>query len=101
MAFISSRIWLTSFVPTWWSSQTNSVVIGIGFIAAMDSIVSGKLKLFISQVKVTCIELCAFWDTLSFHFILVKIEHVFCTPFTQLLPTRVCFTNAGINNNNI
>ena len=23
------------------------------------------------------------------------------TPFTQLLPTRVCFTNAGINNNNI
>ena len=23
------------------------------------------------------------------------------TPFTQLLQTRVCFTNAGINNNNI
>ena len=23
------------------------------------------------------------------------------TPFTQILPTRVCFTNAGINNNNI
>ena len=23
------------------------------------------------------------------------------TPFTQLLPTRVCFTSAGINNNNI
>ena len=23
------------------------------------------------------------------------------TPFTQLLPTRVCFTYAGINNNNI
>ena len=23
------------------------------------------------------------------------------TPFTQLLPTRVCFTNAGINNNNL
>ena len=20
-----------------------------------------------------------------------------CTPFTQLLPTRVCFTNAGVN----
>ena len=43
MAFISSRIWLTSFVPTWWSNQTNSVVIAIGFIAAMDSIASGKL----------------------------------------------------------
>ena len=25
----------------------------------------------------------------------------FLTPFTQILPTRVCFTNAGINNNNI
>ena len=24
--------------------------------------------------------------------------HILGTPFTQLLPNRVCFTNAGINN---
>ena len=51
MAFVSSRIWLTSFVPTWWSNQTNSVVIAIGLIAAVDSIVSGKLKTVVPQGK--------------------------------------------------
>ena len=33
--------------------------------------------------------------------ILTKLLQQCFTPFTQILPTRVCFTNAGINNNNI
>ncbi|XP_071087811.1 PGAP2-interacting protein-like [Haliotis cracherodii] len=40
-AFLSSRIWLTSFVPTWWSNSTNTAVISLGAIAALDQIMSG------------------------------------------------------------
>ncbi|KAK7498732.1 hypothetical protein BaRGS_00010109 [Batillaria attramentaria] len=43
-AFITSRIWFVSFVPTWWNDQTNSVIIALGFIAALDQIVSGMDK---------------------------------------------------------
>lgn len=32
------------------------------------------------------------------HYVLLENN---ITPFTQLLPMRICFTNAGIDNNNI
>ncbi|KAL5013068.1 hypothetical protein ScPMuIL_011619 [Solemya velum] len=41
MAFISSRIWFTSFVPTWWTNQSNSVVLGLGAITLVDHFISG------------------------------------------------------------
>ena len=34
-------------------------------------------------------------------FIMNSMLKTVYTPFTQLLQTRVCFTNAGINNNKI
>ena len=42
------------------------------------------------------------WHSLEFHFIILKNynsngNECFFTPFTQLLPTRICFTNAGVN----
>ncbi|XP_041359038.1 PGAP2-interacting protein-like [Gigantopelta aegis] len=39
--FLSSRIWFTSFVPAWWSSQSNTVIITLAVIAAIDQIISG------------------------------------------------------------
>ena len=47
IAFVSSRIWFVSFVPTWWSDTTNSAVIAIGAIATLDKIISGKFSLHI------------------------------------------------------
>ena len=35
------------------------------------------------------------------HSVPKQTEQAICTPFTQLLQTRVCFTNARINNNKI
>ncbi|KAL8599854.1 hypothetical protein ACOMHN_038427 [Nucella lapillus] len=40
-AFVASRVWFVSFVPTWWSSQTNSIVITLGAIATLDHIFAG------------------------------------------------------------
>ncbi|XP_076071290.1 PGAP2-interacting protein-like [Mytilus galloprovincialis] len=48
LSFVSCRVWFVSFVPTWWSNQTNSIVIGIGAIAVLDHIISGS---DISEVK--------------------------------------------------
>ncbi len=42
MTFLSARIWLVSFVPTWWTDYTNSIVIAIGAVATIDKILSGK-----------------------------------------------------------
>ena len=40
-AFLGARIWFVSFVPTWWTNQTNSVVLAVGAVATLDKIVSG------------------------------------------------------------
>jgi endonuclease/exonuclease/phosphatase family metal-dependent hydrolase len=41
LAFVSSRIWFTSFVPAWWDNTSNSVVITLSAIATIDKIMSG------------------------------------------------------------
>ena len=40
-AYISSRVWFVSFVPTWWSDQSNTVIITLAAIASIDKILSG------------------------------------------------------------
>lgn len=40
-AFISSRVWFTSFVPAWWTASSNSIVIAISAAATVDKIFSG------------------------------------------------------------
>ncbi|XP_064608784.1 PGAP2-interacting protein-like [Liolophura sinensis] len=40
--FICSRIWFTSFVPTWWSVPANSAVIAIGAVATFSKILSDR-----------------------------------------------------------
>ncbi|KAI0216360.1 PGAP2-interacting protein [Lamellibrachia satsuma] len=40
-AFICSRVWFVTFVPTWWDVRTNSVVIALGAIATVDKILAG------------------------------------------------------------
>ena len=42
MAFVSSRIWFTSFVPAYSTYTWNSAVIAIGAAATIDKIISGK-----------------------------------------------------------
>lgn len=42
MLFVSARVWYVSFVPTWWSNTSNSVVITIATVAVIDQCVSGK-----------------------------------------------------------
>ncbi|KAJ8298251.1 LOW QUALITY PROTEIN: hypothetical protein KUTeg_024782, partial [Tegillarca granosa] len=41
MSLVVSRIWFVSFLPTWWSNSSNSVVIAIATIAVIDQIISG------------------------------------------------------------
>ncbi|KAK7500534.1 hypothetical protein BaRGS_00008109 [Batillaria attramentaria] len=41
-AFISSRVWFVSYVPTWWDKQSNSVIIALGLAAAADYVFSGN-----------------------------------------------------------
>lgn len=41
-AFICSRVWFVSFVPTWWDMKTNSVIIALGVIATVDKILAGE-----------------------------------------------------------
>lgn len=40
-AFLAGRIWFTTFVPAWWTSGSNSVVIAVSAVAVIDKIVSG------------------------------------------------------------
>ena len=42
LSFISSRVWFTSFVPAWWDSWSNAVVIALSAVATVDKIFSGK-----------------------------------------------------------
>jgi len=42
LGFISSRIWFTSFVPAWWDSWSNTVVIAVSAVATVDKIFSGE-----------------------------------------------------------
>lgn len=41
MLFVMSRIWYVSFIPTWWSNNSNSAVIAIATVAVIDQIISG------------------------------------------------------------
>ena len=43
IAFVSSRIWFTSFVPAYSTYTWNSAVIAIGAAATIDKIISGNL----------------------------------------------------------
>ncbi|XP_076447003.1 PGAP2-interacting protein-like [Babylonia areolata] len=43
-SFLASRVWFVSFVPTWWTSETNSVVITLGIVANLDHIFAGDDK---------------------------------------------------------
>ncbi|CAH1777955.1 unnamed protein product [Owenia fusiformis] len=40
--FLTGRIWLVSFVPTWWSYQSNSIVVAIATLCTIDKIISGE-----------------------------------------------------------
>ncbi|XP_052795697.1 PGAP2-interacting protein-like [Mya arenaria] len=40
LAFVASRVWFVTFVPTWWSNTTNSAVISVGAIAVVDQFAS-------------------------------------------------------------
>jgi hypothetical protein len=40
--FLASRVWFVSFVPTWWTNDTNSIVIGLGVVASLDHTLSGN-----------------------------------------------------------
>ncbi|KAL3880057.1 hypothetical protein ACJMK2_032328 [Sinanodonta woodiana] len=42
LAFVASRVWFTSLVPTWWDQKSNSVVIAFGIIAVIDTVVTGS-----------------------------------------------------------
>lgn len=42
LSFVSSRIWFTSFVPAWWDSWSNTVVIAVSAIAAVDKMFSAE-----------------------------------------------------------
>ena len=41
LSLVASRVWFVSFMPAWWSNQTNSAVIALATIATMDQILSG------------------------------------------------------------
>lgn len=41
LSLVTSRVWFVSFMPTWWSNQTNSAVIALATIVTMDQILSG------------------------------------------------------------
>ncbi|KAL4230433.1 Protein cwh43 [Mactra antiquata] len=45
IGFVTSRIWFTTFVPTWWSNHTNTGVITIGALAVVDQFLSGWDKI--------------------------------------------------------
>ncbi|KAI8761535.1 PGAP2-interacting protein, partial [Biomphalaria glabrata] len=36
-AFLASRVWYLTFVPTWWDNMTNSIVIAFGVISVISS----------------------------------------------------------------
>ncbi|XP_052283467.1 PGAP2-interacting protein-like [Dreissena polymorpha] len=42
LAFVSSRIWFVTFVPTWWCNTSNSAVIAVGIIAVIDQFLEGS-----------------------------------------------------------
>lgn len=42
LTFVTSRIWFTSFVPAWWTSYSNVIVITITAIAVIDKLLSGE-----------------------------------------------------------
>lgn len=49
IAFVTSRIWFVSFVPTWWSSQSNTFIVTLCLIAVIDQYISGFDKIEESQ----------------------------------------------------
>ena len=76
---VSSRIWFVSFVPTWWSTTTNSAVIAIGAIAVIDQLIAGRINVarlvFVSQSYF----LCYIWNLyLIFGFVIFKRWHFLC-----------------------
>lgn len=42
LSLVTSRVWFVSFMPTWWSNQTNSAIIALAAIATVDQILSGS-----------------------------------------------------------
>lgn len=55
MLFVSARVWYVSFVPTWWSNTSNSVVITIATVAVIDQCVSGA-DIVDSKLEQTCVD---------------------------------------------
>ncbi|ESP05150.1 hypothetical protein LOTGIDRAFT_208084 [Lottia gigantea] len=43
-ALLSGRIWFTTFIPTWWSDMTNSVVIALGVAATLDYLFNSDVQ---------------------------------------------------------
>ena len=57
--------------------------------------------MFFAMIKLKNYSLVTEHACLEYKEICTYIHKICFTPFTQLLQTRVCFTNAGINNNKI